>query len=70
MKGNFRGNPVVKTPPCHAGDKGSIPGQGPKIPQALEQPTGQALSPGAPESACTTTKILRAETKTHATKYF
>ena len=40
MKGNFCGNPVVKTPPCHAGNKGSIPGQRTKIPQALEQPGG------------------------------
>ena len=29
--------PVVKNPPCHAGDKGSILGQGTLIQQAVEQ---------------------------------
>ena len=29
--------PVVKKPPCNAGDTGSIPGQGIKIPNATEQ---------------------------------
>ena len=33
-KGDFPGGPVVKNPPCHAGDAGSIPGQGTKIPHA------------------------------------
>lgn len=53
MKGNFCGNRVVKTPPCDAGDKGSIPGQGTKISQALEQlggPWAQTLQrAGAPQ---------------------
>ena len=29
--------PVVKNLPCNAGDAGSIPGQGTKIPHAVEQ---------------------------------
>ena len=37
---HFPGGPVVKNPPSYAGDAGSIPGWGTKIPQA----TGQ-LSP-------------------------
>ena len=28
---------MVKTPPCNAGDVGSIPGQGTKIPRAMGQ---------------------------------
>jgi len=38
---NFPGGPVVKHPPSNAGNAGSIPGLGTKIPPALEQ-----LSPG------------------------
>ena len=44
-QGWFRGlpgGPVVKNPPCNAGDSGSIPGGGTKIPHAAEQ-----LSPWA-----------------------
>ena len=33
---DFPGGPVVKNPPCNAGDTGSIPGQGTKTPQALQ----------------------------------
>ena len=33
---DFLGGPVVKNPPCNAGDAGSIPGQGTKTPQALQ----------------------------------
>ena len=40
--GDFPGGPVVKNPPSNAGDAGSIPGWGTKIPHA----TGQ-LSPCA-----------------------
>ena len=43
---DFPGGPVVKNPPCNAGDLGSIPDWITKIPQA----TGQ-LSP------CTTTRV-------------
>ena len=32
---DFPGGPGVKSPDCHAGDAGSIPGQGTKIPHAL-----------------------------------
>ena len=39
-KWDFPGGPVVKNPPSNAGDAGSIPGRGTKIPHA----TGQ-LSP-------------------------
>ena len=35
--GDFPGGPVVKNLPCNAGDAGSIPGRGTKIPQAMEQ---------------------------------
>ena len=34
---NFPGGPVVKNPPSNAGDAGSIPGQGTKIPHAVGQ---------------------------------
>ena len=40
---------MVKNPPCNAGDAGSIPGQGTKIPRAVGQ-----LSPCA-----TTTELMR-----------
>ena len=33
----FPGGPVVKNLPCNAGDVGSIPGQGTKIPHVTEQ---------------------------------
>ena len=39
---DFPGGPVVKNPPSNAGDAGSIPGRGTKIPPAAGQ-----LSPGA-----------------------
>ena len=35
FKGNFSGGPVVKNPPSNAGDVGSIPGWGTKIPCAM-----------------------------------
>ena len=34
---DFPGGPVLKNPPCNAGDTGSIPGQGTKIPHVVEQ---------------------------------
>ena len=37
MVGDFPGGPVVKNPPYNAGDVGSIPGQGTKIPCAAGQ---------------------------------
>ena len=36
-RGNFPGGPVVKNLPCNAGDVGSIPGWGTKIPHAAGQ---------------------------------
>ena len=42
---DFPAGPVVKNPPSNAGDVGSIPGRGPKIPHAVGQ-----LNP------CTTTR--------------
>ena len=47
--GDFPGGPVVKNPPSNAGDAGSIPGWGTKIPHALGQ-----LSVGA-----TTIELVR-----------
>ena len=35
--GDFLGGPVVRNPPCKAGDTGSIPGQGTKIPHVAEE---------------------------------
>ena len=46
---DFPGSPVVKNPPYNAGDTGSKPGQGTKIPHAAGQ-----LSPRA-----TTTELTR-----------
>ena len=37
MGGDFPGGPVVKNMPSNAGDTGSIPGQGTKIPHAMGQ---------------------------------
>ena len=37
MGGDFPGGPVVKNLPSNAGDTGSIPGQGTKIPHAVGQ---------------------------------
>ena len=34
---DFPGDPVVKNPPSNAGDVGSIPGQGTKIPHTVGQ---------------------------------
>ena len=33
----FSGGPLIQNPPCSAGDAGSIPGQGTKLPHAAEQ---------------------------------
>ena len=40
MKLNFWGGPVVKNPPCNAGDTGSIHGWGTRIPHAVYAPRG------------------------------
>ena len=44
---DFPGGPVVKNLPCNAGDKGSIPGWGNKIPQAMEQLNPCATTTGS-----------------------
>ena len=51
MTRDFTGGPVVKNPPSSAGDMGSIPGRGTKIPHAAGQvsPVPQLLSPRAPQ---------------------
>ena len=42
--GDFLGGRMVKKPPSNAGDTGSIPGQGTKIPYVTEQPSPRATS--------------------------
>ena len=42
---DFPGGPVVKNPPSNAGDVGSIPGRGTKIPHAVGQLNPCALEP-------------------------
>ena len=37
MYWDFPGGPVIKNLPCNAGDAGSIPGWGTKIPHVVEQ---------------------------------
>lgn len=44
---DFLSGPVMKNPPCNAGDAGSIPSRGTKSPHASKQ-----LSPSALEPAC------------------
>ena len=41
---DFPSGPVVKNPPCNAGDVSSIPGQATKIPQAEGQLSVQATT--------------------------
>ena len=41
---DFPGSPVVKNPPCNAGNAGVIPGQGTKIPHAVEQLNTHAVT--------------------------
>ena len=51
LAGDIPGCPVVKNPSCNAGDAGSIPGWGTKIPRAMGQlsPPPQLQSPRALE---------------------
>ena len=59
---DFPGGPVVMNPPSKAGDAGSIPGQGTKIPYA----TGQlSLCSAATESACSRAWVPQQESATH-----
>ena len=43
---DFPGGPVVKNPPSNAGDAGSIPGRGTKIPCAAGQLSPRAATTG------------------------
>ena len=71
---DLSGGPVVKNPPSNAGDLGSIPGRGTKIPHAAGQLSpcnattepahSEAHAPQIERSPCATTKSLRAATKT------
>ena len=56
--GDFPGGPVVKNPPSSAGDLGSIPGRGTKIPHAAGQ-----LSPDT-----TTTELVRLDNRARVTQ--
>ena len=49
---DFPGGPVVKNLPYNAGDTGSIPGQGTKIPHAVGQlnPCATTTKPKCPEA--------------------
>ena len=47
---DYPSGPVIKNPPCNAGDVGSIPGLGTKMPHAMGQ-----LSPCAVTTELTTT---------------
>ena len=44
LSGDFPGGPVVKNPPSNAGDVGSIPGRGTKIPHAVGQLSSRAAT--------------------------
>ena len=64
---DFPGSPVVKNPPCNAGNAGVIPGRGTKIPHAVEQRnTHAATTECLPQwkSLHNATKIPCASTKT------
>ena len=41
---NFPRGPVVKNPPSNAGDEGSIPGWGTRVPHAVGQPSPRAAT--------------------------
>ena len=67
MSGNhmrdFPGHPVGKTLPSNAGDGGSIPGQGTKIPHAMGQ-----LSPRATATEWALQPVLRSKRSHHKEK--
>ena len=56
---DFPGGPVVKNPPSNAGDVGSIPGWGTKIPHAAGQLSPCAATPEPARSAATSEKPVR-----------
>ena len=49
---DFPGGPGVKNVPCNAGDAGSIPGGGIKIPHAKKQPRLGLETPCATTRVC------------------
>ena len=59
-KRDFPYGPVVKNPPSNARDAGSIPGQGTKIPRAVEQ-----QSPHATIRICAPKKISHMTHRSH-----
>ena len=62
---DFPDGPVVKNPPCNAGDAGSIPGWGSKIPYASEQ---LSLSATTTETTCSEAHIPELENPCTTTK--
>ena len=44
LSGDFPGGPMVRNPPSNAGDAGSIPGRGTRIPHAAGQPSSRATT--------------------------
>ena len=67
MSWHFPGGPVVKSPPCNAGNTDSSPGWGTMIPHATEQLSPHALEPAHQnwrfyalqlENLCTASKDL------------
>ena len=46
---DFAGGPVVKNPPSNAGDMGSVPDQGTKIPHTVEQLNTQSTTEPEPQ---------------------
>ena len=68
--GDFPGCPVVKNPPCNAGDSGLILGQGTKIPHTVKQLYLYATITEARElrSSCAATRVCAQQQKIpHAT---
>ena len=55
---DFPGGPVVKNPPSNAGDVGSIPGRGTKIPHAVGQ---LSLNATTTEAACSRARVRQLE---------
>ena len=62
---DFRCGPVVKNPPCNAGDVGLIPGWGTMIPHTIEQLN---LWTTTREPVCPNEKIPHAATKTQCSQ--
>ena len=61
-QGDFLGGPVVKNLPCNAGDVGSIPGWGTRIPHVVEQ---LSLHAATREFDCCNERSLMMQQKFH-----